>query len=75
MPNQVFSDIYVSSSSRFNDFEFDDKTYVYLNSKMKLGITSPVPRVRITDMERTVIDSIKTFQKLADLKKCFVAFQ
>lgn len=75
MSNQVFNDIYVSTTIRFNDFEFDGKTYKYINSKMSLGVISTKSRVRITDVERTIIDSIKDFNKiggLEELLRCLV---
>ena len=69
MSNQVFSEIYVSTTIRFKDFEFDGKTYRYISSKMNLGIVSPTSRVRVTDIERTIIDSIKDFNKIGGLEE------
>ena len=69
MANQVFSDINVSTTIRFNDFEFDGKTFQFIKSKMKLGIISATSRVRITDLERTIIDSIKDFNKIGGLEE------
>lgn len=69
MSNQVFSDINVSTTIRFNNFEFDGKTYKYINSKMSLGIVSATSRIRITDLERTIIDSIKDFNKIGGLEE------
>ncbi len=56
MANQVFSEIYVSSSTRFNDFEFDGKHFFRIQSKSDEGVKK-IGKVRVTDVERTIIDS------------------
>lgn len=68
MANQVFGDVYVSSSARFNNFEFDGKTYVYVMSKVNSGKIRD-GKVHITDIERTIIDSIKNFEKIGGLEE------
>ncbi len=68
MANQVFSDIYVSSSSKFTDFEFDGKNFVRIQSKMCDGVKT-IGKVRVTDVERTIIDSIKDFNKIGGLEE------
>lgn len=75
MANQVFSDIYVSTAIRFNDFEFDGKTYVYVASRSNAGIESPTPRLRVTGLERTIIDSIKDFSKIGGLEELLRCLQ
>jgi len=68
MTNQVFSEIDVSSSKRFKPFEFDDKTYEFLYSNCDCGIVVD-GKVRVTDMERTIIDGIKDFTKVGGLEE------
>lgn len=68
MANQVFSDIYVSSSTKFNDFEFDGKRYSRVLSKTNEGVKK-VGKIRVTDVERTIIDSIKDFSKIGGLEE------
>lgn len=68
MANQVFSELYVSSSSKFNDFEFDGKHYVRIQSKTTEGVKT-VGKVRVTDLERTMVDSIKDFAKIGGLEE------
>ena len=60
LANQMFYDVYVSSESRFNDFEFDGRTYRYCGSGSEKGITTPLMsgNVKVTTLERTVIDCI-----------------
>lgn len=76
LANQVFYEIYVSSESKFNAFEYDYVTYKYVASRMKEGIVEAknTTGVRITDLERTVIDSIRDFNKIGgfeELLNCF----
>ncbi len=71
MSNQVFCEIYVSSSKRFADFIFEGITYKYIPSKFDLGVIYPknTMGIRITSLERTVIDSIKDFEKIGGLEE------
>ena len=72
LTNQVFTDIYVSSDERFNSFDYDGRTYRYISSKSAKGITSS-RKLRVTGIERTLVDSIKDFSKiggLEELKNC-----
>jgi predicted transcriptional regulator of viral defense system len=68
MANQVFTEIYVSSKERFNDFEFDGRTYRYVASKINIGVDVK-KRVKITDLERTVVDCVKNFNKIGGLEE------
>ncbi|MGE4484444.1 MAG: type IV toxin-antitoxin system AbiEi family antitoxin domain-containing protein [Oscillospiraceae bacterium] len=73
MANQVFGTVYVSSDSKFRDFEHDGVTYKYLASKENFGIVSGAANIRVTDMARTVLDNIKDFSKnggLEELLRC-----
>ena len=69
MANQVSMQLYVSSPARFNNFEFNGTAYVYVHHNINSGIVSPTPRVRITDLERTILDSIKDFTKIGGLEE------
>lgn len=64
--NQVFYEVYVSSETKFNHFEYDYVTYKYVSSKMEEGIVEAknTTGVRITDLERTIIDSIRDLNKI-----------
>jgi predicted transcriptional regulator of viral defense system len=68
MANQVFSELYVSSSSKFNDFEFDGKHYTRIQSKTIEGVKT-IGKVRVTDIERTIVDSVKDFTKIGGLEE------
>lgn len=69
--NQVYYEVYVSSSHKFNNFEFEGISYKYISSKIDSGIVTPsnTQGIRLTSMERTVIDSIKDLEKIAGLEE------
>ena len=69
--NQVYNEVYVSSETRFNSFEYDNITYKYVASRMAEGVVvaKNTTGVRITDIERTIIDSIHDLNKIAGLEE------
>lgn len=69
--NQVFYEVYVSSETKFNVFEYDHVNYKYVASRMKEGIIEVrnTTGVRITDLERTVIDSIHDHNKIGGFEE------
>jgi len=69
--NQVYYEIYVSSLKRFNNFEFNGITYKYISSKISTGVIQPknTQGIRVTTLERTVVDSIKDFEKIGGLEE------
>jgi predicted transcriptional regulator of viral defense system len=67
--NQVFYEVYVSGAKRFALFEYDDITYSYVAPRVDIGISEQVDGVRVTDIERTVLDSINDFEKIAGLEE------
>lgn len=71
MANQVYYEVYVSSETPFKEFSFNGYVYRRLPSKFKEGVISPEYSggIRITDLERTIIDSIKDIDKIAGLEE------
>lgn len=69
--NQVRYEVYVASMKSFNSFRFQDIRYVYTKTKFNKGIVTldHTGGIRITDLERTVIDSIKDFEKIGGLEE------
>lgn len=69
--DQVYYDVYVSSETPFKEFVFDGYTYCYVASKCKLGIENVhySGGVRITDKERTTLDSIKDMDKISGIEE------
>jgi predicted transcriptional regulator of viral defense system len=66
LSNQVFNEVYVSSKSRFNHFEFQGIKYRYVAPKINEGVIKAVntQMIRLTDLERTLIDSIHHMNKI-----------
>jgi len=60
LAHQVFFELYVSSIETFKNFDYDGISYVFCPLKIESGIVRPVTDsfVRVTDLERTVIDCI-----------------
>ena len=59
--HQVSSTIYVESSNRFNDFYYEGIEYKYVGKGINEGIVkhSLNEKVKMTDLERTIIESLK----------------
>ena len=69
--DQVFYDVYVSSETSFRDFTFDGYTYCYVASKSSEGIEKPPYSggVAVTNLERTIVDSIKDMDKISGIEE------
>lgn len=67
--NQVFYEVYVTSESRFTNFTFDGIEYTRVSPRIYSGMTLTNNGIRITDLERTVIDSIYAFEKIGGLEE------
>ena len=69
--DQIFYEVYVSSDTRFREFSFGGYSYKYISSKCDIGIIEEPysAGVRVTDRERTVIDSIKDMEKIAGIEE------
>ncbi len=67
--NQVFYDMYVSTGKRVHPFSYDGINYHIVVSKGKVGVTEPGNDIRVTSIERTVIDSIEDFEKIGGLEE------
>ena len=62
--NQVSYQVEVSSDTAFAPFEYAGISYTYFGSRINEGITTQPDGVRITDVERTVLDGIHDFEKV-----------
>lgn len=71
LANQVFYEVYVSSKTRFNHFDYDQITYKYVASRTQEGVVEArnTVGVKVTDLERTVIDSIRDFNKIGGFEE------
>ena len=67
--NQVFYEIYVASGARFREFEFDGYLYRHLPLVSDSLITKRGDKVSVSEIERTVVDNIADFEKVAGLEE------
>jgi len=69
--HQVFHNLSISSNTRFNDFDFEDMLYVYCKSNIPVGIEIPSmdSLVRVTDLERTIIDCLDRLNRAGGLEE------
>jgi predicted transcriptional regulator of viral defense system len=69
--DQVFYEVYVGSKTRFHDFEFAGYMYHYVKEQINEGVESPEfsGGVRVTDKERTLLDSVKDLNIIAGLEE------
>jgi len=67
--NQVFHEVYVSGERKFTRFEYDDITYTYIASRLKTGIEIKDNGIRVSSMERTIIDSINDYEKISGIEE------
>ena len=67
--NQVFHEVYVSTASRFSDFTYDGITYARISPEIHSGVITANTGIRVTDLERTVIDSIHSFERIGGLEE------
>lgn len=61
--NQVSYDMSVTSDSKFNAFAFNGFQYIRLQPSITNGIVLHPTGTRVTDVERTVLDSINDFER------------
>lgn len=71
LANQVYYEVYVSSKTRFNHFEYEGIDYKYIASRMDEGVIEAknTRGIRVTDLERTLIDSINDFNKIGGFEE------
>lgn len=69
LTNQVMNEVYVTSNKRFNSFEFEGIRYKYIAPKIDEGVKKAVNTfgIRLTDLERTVLDSINDVNKITGI--------
>ena len=76
LANQVFYELYVSSEERFNNFEYEGISYTYCQSGISPGVVNPPfdSMVKVTDLERTVIDCIDDINRSGGLEELVMCF-
>lgn len=71
LSDQVYYDVYVASKTRFHDFEFEGYTYKYVPTKSQSGVevVKYSGGVRVTNLERTLIDSINDMDNISGIEE------
>lgn len=69
LANQVYYEVYVASKARFRSLEYDGVTYRHISSALDSGVETKKDGVRVTDVERTVVDAIKDFEKIGGFEE------
>lgn len=67
--NQVFYDVYFTTEKRVRPFSYDGVNYCTMVYRGNTGVIETDTGVRITSLERTVIDSIADFEKIGGLEE------
>lgn len=73
--NQVFYDVYFGSEKKVRPFDYDGLSYQQVVWRGCTGVQETNTGVRVTSLERTVIDSIADFPRiggLEELLRCLV---
>jgi predicted transcriptional regulator of viral defense system len=69
LANQVFYEVYVSSPRRFTPFDYDGVTYRFVAERLDAGVVDRRDGVRVTDVERTVLDAINDVDRIGGLEE------
>ncbi len=71
MANQVYNTVYVSSSKRFNTFEFMGIIYKFVKSAFDDGVidVKNTEGVKVTDLERSYVDSVNLVSKIGGVEE------
>lgn len=67
--NQVFYDVYFGTEKKVRSFEYDGLNYQPVVWRGNVGIEKTNNGVRVTSLERTVIDSIADFIRIGGLEE------
>jgi predicted transcriptional regulator of viral defense system len=76
LAHQVFYEMQICSKERFNNFEYNGISYVYSESKPDAGVITPPADtlIRVTDLERTVLDCMNQIDRSGGLEETIVCF-
>lgn len=67
--NQVSYDVSVTSEQKFNSFRFNGYSFRRTAPGIKSGVVTQSDGVRVSDIERTVLDGINSFEKQMGLEE------
>lgn len=75
MQNQVYNEIYVASETFFRPIIFEGKLFKYVKSCYREGVVHVGKHIKVTDLERTVIDSIKNLSTIGGIEELIKELQ
>ncbi len=67
--NQVFYEVYVATGKRVRPFSYDGIDYYPVSYRGTAGVMEMENGVRVTSLERTVIDGIADFEKIGGIEE------
>lgn len=73
--NQVFYEVYVATGKRVRSFSYDGIDYYPVSCRGTEGVIETGNGVRVTSLERTVIDGIADFEKIGGLEELLRCMQ
>ena len=73
--NQVYYEVYVGGDKYFKPFSYDDIEYKYIKPHISDGVVVAPNGIMVTDIERTLLDSINDFEKIAGLEELLKCIQ
>lgn len=73
LAHQTFYEISIASDKVFRNFDFEGITYKYVKSHFDNGVIVPETnsKIRVTNLERTVIDCIKSIELAGGIEELF----
>ncbi|MBQ8292907.1 MAG: hypothetical protein IJX78_03750 [Bacilli bacterium] len=66
--NQMYNVVNVSSTTKFNSFEFENNKYSLITTSLT-SFVDEIRGVKVSSIERTIVDSIKDSGKYSDLEE------
>jgi len=76
LAHQVFYELYISSKEAFNNFDYEGISYTFCQSKSEIGVVTPLTDslIRVTDLERTMLDCINRIDLSGGLEELVACF-
>lgn len=75
LQNQVFQEIFVTTKTKFEPFTFENISYQCFINTFTEGIDSQGKHIRVTTLERTLVDAINNLEKIAGLEELLYNLQ
>lgn len=73
--NQMMHHVQVSGRVRFRSFSFDGYEFQSFQERIKTGVLRKENGIRVTDIERTILDSVNDLEKIGGLSEFYQCLQ